>query len=131
MEFSVRIVTPKGVYKTLKTEILNVVSTNGQLGILANHMPIVASLTISSFTTVESDGRHTYAISGGILYFNDNLATLLTDAIERSDEIDVARAKLAKEKAEALLAAQETEEDDLKKAEVALKRAINRLKVAS
>ncbi len=127
--FKVRVVTPNGLYKVFETEILNVETTEGQLGILKNHMPIVAILTISTMTTQESDGRHSYAIAGGTLYFQNNLATILADAIERSDEIDVKRAQQAKERAEQYISKREGV--DVKRAEVALKKAINRIKAAS
>lgn len=127
--FKVRVVTPNGLYKVFDTEILNVETTEGQIGILTNHMPIVAILVISTMSTQESDGRHTYAIAGGTLYFQNNLATILADAIERSDEIDVERAKQAKDRAEKLIAKKEG--IDVKRAEVALKKAINRIKNAS
>jgi F-type H+-transporting ATPase subunit epsilon len=127
--FKVRVVTPRGLYKVLEVEILNVETTEGQIGILANHMPIVAMLTISSMTTEESDGRHSYAISGGTVYFQNNYATVLANTIERSDEIDIQRAEQAKDRAEKLLSA--SSGIDTKRAEVALKRAINRIKNAS
>lgn len=127
--FKVRVVTPNGLYKVFDTEILNVETTEGHIGILKNHMPIVAILVISTMTTQESDGRHSYAIAGGTLYFQNNIATLLADAIERSDEIDVERAKHAKERAEKLI--EQKEGIDVKRAEVALKKAINRIKIAS
>jgi F-type H+-transporting ATPase subunit epsilon len=127
--FKVRVVTPGGLYKVFETEILNVQTSEGQIGILRNHMPIVAILNISTMTTIENDGRHSYAIAGGTVYFQNNLATILTDAIERSDEIDIQRARQAKERAEELLAKKEG--IDVKRAEVALKRAINRINTAS
>lgn len=127
--FTVRIVTPRGLYRELKTSILNVVSTEGQLGILRNHMPLVAILMISMLTTVEEDGRHRYAISGGTLYFKDNVATIMTDAVERSDEIDIERAQRAKQRAEERLKT-EAEEQDLIRAQIALQRALNRINTA-
>ena len=127
--FTVRIVTPRGLYRELKTSILNVVSTEGQLGILRNHMPLVAILMISMLTTVEEVGRHRYAISGGTLYFKDNVATIMTDAVERSDEIDIERAQRAKQRAEERLKT-EAEEQDLVRAQIALQRALNRINIA-
>ena len=129
MMFKVRVVTPRGLYKVLEVEILNVETTEGQIGILANHMPIVAMLNISTMTTQESDERHSYAISGGTVYFQNNNATVLANTIERSDEIDLDRAEQAKIRAEELLSA--SSGIDTKRAEVALKRAINRIKNAS
>lgn len=127
--FTVRIVTPRGLYRELNTSILNVVSTEGQLGILRNHMPLVAILIISMLTTVEEDGRHRYAISGGTLYFKDNVATIMTDAVERSDEIDIERAQRAKQRAEERIKTG-TEEQDLIRAQIALQRALNRINTA-
>jgi F-type H+-transporting ATPase subunit epsilon len=126
--FKVQVITPLGDNKTIETNILNVRTSNGDIGILANHMPIVAMLQISMMSTVESDGRHRYALAGGVLYFANNIATILTDAIERSDEIDIERALKAKERAEKEI---KDPNSDIKKAEVSLKRALNRIDVAS
>ena len=126
--FKVNVMTPSGENKVLETSILNVRTTTGDMGILTNHMPIVAMLQISMMSTIESDGRHRYAIAGGVVYFANNVATILTDAIERSDEIDIERARRAKERAEKAL---KDPNMDIKKAEVSLKRAINRINVAS
>jgi len=126
--FKVQVITPLGDNKTIETNILNVRTSNGDIGVLANHMPIVAMLQISMMSTIESDGRHRYALAGGVLYFANNVATILTDAIERSDEIDLERALKAKERAEIEI---KDPNSDIKKAEVSLKRAINRINVAS
>lgn len=126
--FKVQVITPLGDNKTIETSILNVRTSNGDIGILANHMPIVAMLQISMMSTIETDGRHRYALAGGVLYFANNVATILTDAIERSDEIDLERALKAKERAEKEI---KDPNSDIKKAEVSLKRAINRINVAS
>jgi len=126
--FKVQVITPLGDNKTMETSILNVRTTTGDMGILSNHMPIVAMLQISMMSTIEEDGRHRYAVAGGVLYFADNVATILTDAIERSDEIDIERARRAKERAERAL---KDPNSDIRKAEVSLKRALNRIDVAS
>ncbi|MBS3991635.1 MAG: ATP synthase F1 subunit epsilon [Erysipelothrix sp.] len=126
--FKVQVITPLGDNKTIETNILNVRTSNGDIGILANHMPIVAMLQISMMSTIESDGRHRYALAGGVLYFANNVATILTDAIERSDEIDIERAQRAKDRAEKAI---KDPNSDIKKAEVSLKRALNRIDVAS
>ena len=127
--FQVKIVTPKGLYKVMNTTILNVETTQGQLGILKNHMPIVAILTISLMRTRENGEAQRYAIAGGTLYFQNNVATLLVEAIEHSEEIDIQRALQAKEHAEKLML--QKEEVDMLRAEIALKKAVNRIKAAS
>ena len=123
-----RIVTPNGVYKEMDTSILNVVTLSGERGILPNHVPVVTMLKISRMTTVENGQRIEYAIAGGMLYFRDNTAEILTDAIESKDEIDVDRAVAAKTRAEKRLSSGRPNLDQ-ERAEVALKRAINRINV--
>jgi len=126
--FKVKIITPLAKVRYLETSILNVVTPQGEMGILSNHMPIVTMISISRMSTVEPNGRMNYAIAGGVLFFNDNEATILTDAIENQNEIDLERALAAKARAEDYLKAKDPE-IDIKRAEVALRKAINRINV--
>ena len=125
----VRVITPAGIYKEFETPYLNFQTTDGDRGILPNHMPLVTSLRIGRMTSEENGARNTYAVAGGLLYFHDNQAEILTDAIENKDEIDVDRAKASMERAEARIH-RENKNTDMKRAELALKRALNRLTVA-
>ncbi|MBR3841009.1 MAG: ATP synthase F1 subunit epsilon [Erysipelotrichales bacterium] len=126
--FSVKIITPTGLYREVETSILNVVTTDGARGVLTNHVPLVTMLKISKMSTIENNIREEYAINSGMLYFKDNLATILTDSCEHSSEIDVNRALAAKERAENRLA--HPDNIDIRRAEAALSRAINRLNVS-
>lgn len=127
--FKVRIVTPSGLYDEIDgVTLLNVVTTEGQRGILSNHMPIVLMLVVSKMTIVKDKERNEYAISNGLLYFEDNLATLLIDSIEHKSDIDVERALEAKDRAEQRLLKEAN--TDQQRAQIALEKAINRLKVA-
>ena len=129
MEFDVTINTPQGLYKQTRASIVNVVSEDGQRGILPNHMPLVVSLAVGKMTMEEESGRETYAVGGGVLFFRNNQCTILTPAIENVKDIDVDRAERAKERAEARLAAVDDEHVDMVRAEIALKKAINRINV--
>ena len=126
--FSVKIITPTGLYREVETSILNVVTTDGARGVLTNHVPLVTMLKISKMSTIENNIREEYAINGGMLYFKDNLATILTDSCEHSSEIDVERALAAKQRAEERLA--HPDNIDIRRAEAALSRAINRINVS-
>lgn len=125
-----KIVTPDGLYKEVECSMINCCSTDGWRGILPNHMPIVLMLTISRLELVIDGKKEQYAITGGMLYFEKNVATILVDAIESKDEIDIERASRAKERAEDRIKNGE-DNIDLRRAEVALKRAINRINVSS
>ena len=128
--FRVRLITPKGLYEETKNvTLLNVVTLDGQRGLLSNHMPIVMMLVVSKLTIVHGKSRVDYAITRGMLYFKDNLAIVLVDAIESKVTIDVARAIKAKEKALRMLN-EEVSEWELNRARYSLEKANNRLKVA-
>ncbi len=122
-------ITPNGKPRVVQTEICNLVTPQGQMGILSNHMPIVTMIEISMMTTIENGTRKEYAIAGGLFFFKDNEATILSDAIESEEEIDIQRAIAAKERAETLL--KSTDPDiDIKRAEIAMRKAVNRIHVS-
>ena len=123
-----RIVTPHGVYKEMETPIINIETDEGQRGILPNHMPLVTMLKIGRMETEEKGKRQEYAVAGGLFYFRENLAEILTDAIENKDEIDAERAARAKERAERRLKSDDPN-FDLQRARIALQKAINRMNV--
>ena len=98
-QLHVRVVTPLGVYKEFDTPIINIQTEDGNQGVLANHMPLVTMLKIGIMTSIEDGVRETYAVSGGLFYFRENLAEILTDSIENDPNIDFKRAELALKKA--------------------------------
>lgn len=128
MMIHVRIVTPKGIYKEFDTPILNIPTVDGERGLLPNHMPLVTMLTIGVMSSEENGQRNYYAITNGLFYFNDNVAEIMTDTIENRDEIDLDRASSAKARAEKRLQSSDPNIDQ-KRAELALKRALNRIRV--
>jgi len=124
-----RIVTPEGVYKEMDATIVNIEAVGGNQGILPNHMPLVTMLRIGKMATDENGVREEYAVAGGLFYFRDNKAEILTDAIENKRDIDVARAENAKNRAEERIHSANPN-IDLQRAEIALEKALNRLKVS-
>lgn len=126
--FHVRVVTPHGVYREWDTAILNIQTSDGDQGILANHMPLVTMLKIGKMTSDIDGKREEFAVAGGLFYFRENLAEVLTDAIENKVDIDIARAERSKERAEDRLRKSDPS-IDIKRAEVSLKKAMNRLSV--
>lgn len=126
----IKIVTPNGVYDELEASQINFRCTDGDRGLLPNHMPIVFILEISRLELIINGKRKQYSIAGGMLYFENNFATILVDAIESQEDIDVERAKAAKERAEGRINGKDPN-IDLKRAEIALHRALNRLSVSS
>lgn len=126
---TVKMITPEGMYKTTHTRILNLDTIDGQRGILSNHMPIVLMLKIGTMSTEEEGVRNRYTISGGMMYFENNVATVLSDSIENVKDIDVGRAEQARARAEKRLKSG-SKDLDVRRAEVALQRALNRIKAS-
>lgn len=126
--FKLKIVTPKGVYQEVDVEMLNLRTTTGQIGILAHHIPLASSIDISEMNYVDSyHDKHYFAIAGGFVYVGEEDTTIITSAIESSDEIDLLRAQNSKKRAEDRL---KTPQDiDVLRAEIALKKAITRINV--
>lgn len=124
-----KIVTPSGVYQDLEASMINLVSVSGQLGILPSHMPLVTMLKISEMSILTPDQKkERYAISGGMFYFENDEATICCDAIENVKDIDLDRAVAAKERAEKRIFAKDPN-IDLRRAELALSKALNRIKI--
>ena len=91
-------------------------------------MHTVMMLEISRLDTKEEGKKKQYAIAGGMLYFENNVATILVDSIESKEEIDEQRALAAKSRAEERLNRKDPNVD-IRRAEVALHKAINRINV--
>ena len=104
----VKVVTPNGVVFDYETATLVVLSTTGgEVGVMANHAPIISALKVSEVKIVdEANGvEERLAVSGGFAEFSSNVLTVVSDAAERAADIDVTRAESAKERAERRLAA--------------------------
>lgn len=101
----------------------------GEFGILPGHIPFMTALKIG-VTRAIIDGTTIYiAIMGGAFQVKDNEAIILCEVAELDDDIDVARAKEAKERAEARLGVADIELDR-RRAEIALAKAMARLKAS-
>ena len=102
-------------------------TVDGEIGILKNHIPIMAALDIGVTKSVKSGVSQFFTTMGGVLQFKDDEAIILTPTAECGKEIDVMRAKEALNRAKARLAEAKAEAD-VKRAQAAIARAMARLK---
>ena len=124
-----KIITHEEIVFDNEVDELVVNTTSGQIGVLKDHIPITTSLQIGITKAKINDNFKCFATMGGVFQFKNNNAVILTDVCEESCDIDVARAKAAKERAEARLA-EKSAEVDIKRAEAALARALARLQAS-
>ncbi|MBW1636111.1 MAG: F0F1 ATP synthase subunit epsilon [Deltaproteobacteria bacterium] len=131
-QIRLEVVTPKGARVSEDVDIVTAPGFGGDFGVLANHAPFLSTIKIGTLTYENGKDRKTLMVSGGFCEVSNNKVTFLVESAEFGSEIDVERAMRAKERAEKRLAQMtQTEEDfNRKRAEVALQRAIMRLKVA-
>ncbi len=125
----VSVVTPDGPVYEADVEMVSTKAKSGELGILPGHIPLVAPLEIGALRLKKDGKTELIAVSGGFLEVRPDKVTVLAQAAEKAEDIDVVRARAAKERAEQRLQGKQ-DDIDFKRAELALKRAINRLNVA-
>ena len=105
----------------------------GEFGVLPGHANLLAILQPGELSFVQEGKKHHVAVTGGFAEVTlDHGIRIMADAAELADEIDLERAKAAKERAEKRLAEFDplTQEIDLARAEGALRRSLVRLEVA-
>ncbi|MEE8576508.1 MAG: ATP synthase F1 subunit epsilon, partial [candidate division Zixibacteria bacterium] len=103
--FNLSIVTPERVYFEGEIASLVVPGTEGYLGVLSNHAPLITALKDGRIEYRDSDSQtHLLAVSGGFLEVSNNKATLLADNIEAATEIDLPRAEASLKRAQGRLA---------------------------
>ncbi len=103
---------------------------SGELGILPNHIPLVTPLKIAPITIKKGNATELIAVNGGFMEVRKEKVVILAESAEFPGDIDVERARAAKERAEQRLGAKQ-DEVDFRRAELSLQRAMNRLDTAS
>lgn len=128
-EFNLKIVTPDGELFSGKAESLSVYTDDGVVEVLAGHVDYMASLGTGRTRVKNSEGERIASASGGFLTVDRGEVTLVATTFEWQDEINLERARAAKERAEALI--KDAKDDKaLALAKAKLMRAINRISVA-
>src|SRR5713101_5180996 len=127
--FQLEIVTPAKLMVKDVAEEAQIPGLSGYLGILPGHAPLITELAVGVITYKASGATHTLSVAWGFAEVLPDKVTILAEAAERPQEIDVARAQDAKNRAEALLKSNDPKVD-YARAEDALQRADTRLSVA-
>lgn len=127
--FELQIICPDRVFYEGKASMVELNTTEGEVGIYKNHIPMTMIVAPGSMTITEADDKKMAALLSGFIEVLPDKVTVLAETAEWPEEIDVKRAEEARIRAEKRL--QEKNPDtDLARAETALKRAIARIYVA-
>lgn len=123
------VITPDAAVLKEEVEFVLVRALDGDLGIMPNHAPLIASLSISPLFYDKDGHRQCVSVASGFLEINGNRMTVISPAAELPQAIDVKRAQSAKERAEKRL--HDNHGDiDIERAHLAMQRALCRLHVA-
>ncbi|RXK17552.1 F0F1 ATP synthase subunit epsilon [Macrococcus sp. DPC7161] len=128
---AIDIVTPNGsVYSNDQAELIVLQTETGEMGVMAGHIPTVAPLKIGAVRVSIGNSKEHIAVTEGFAEIRPGQVTVLVQAAEVADEIDIERAKESLKRAEERLQHQKQENVDFQRAERALHRAINRIEVS-
>jgi len=128
--FKLSIVTPEKTYLEVECRSVVVPGTEGYLGALTDHAPLITALMPGQLKVIDAAARERhFAISGGFFEVAHNHATVLADAIEEPGQIDVERARAALDRARTRLNERPAGLDAVR-AELSALRAQNRLDIA-
>lgn len=129
-KFKLDVVTPDRVFFEGETDMVILKTTEGDIGILYDHEPLVAPLKVGSMRVRQDDQTFKWAAcSAGFLTVNEEKVTVVIDSAEWVDEIDVDRALEAKRRAETRIQDGPEKGVDILRARLALERAINRIRL--
>jgi F-type H+-transporting ATPase subunit epsilon len=127
--FKLEIVTPeKKVVDAAATEA-QIPGKNGYLGVLPGHAPLITELAVGEVTYRSGGEQQRLAVAWGFAEVLPDKVTILAETAERPNEINVERARKAKERAEQLLTSGDINVD-VEQALASQKKAETRLEVA-
>ncbi len=128
--FNLEIISP--IRTLFKGDVISVIipGTLGSFQVLKNHASLVSSFEIGMIKIQRDADIMEYSTSGGIFEVKNNNAIILAETIESKEEIDLARARNSKSRAEQILKMGDVRKDEKSEAKVSLQKAINRIKVA-
>lgn len=127
--FNLQIISPTRIFFDGDATMVEMKTTEGEIGVLAGHIPLTAILEPGVLKIHQEDGIKEAALHDGFVEIQKSKVTVLAESCEWPDEIDVERAKEARERAENRIKSGRTDVDMLR-AELALKKALTRIDIA-
>ncbi|MFA7286630.1 MAG: F0F1 ATP synthase subunit epsilon [Patescibacteria group bacterium] len=125
------ITTPERTVFRAEVEQVTIPTTSGQITVLPNHIPLVSELASGELVARQGNDEVVMAVTGGFAEMRSgNELVILADAAERAEEIDIARAEAARERAKQAMEGIREDSEHYIAAAAELQRSLIRLKVA-
>ena len=125
-----KVVTPSRLVLDEEVDEVTAPGVKGEFGVLLNHISFLTLLEPGEMSYKQGGIRRFLALSGGYAEVLDNVMTILAPAAEFGVEIDINRARAAKDKAERRLSETQYEDKSFAAAQEALRKSLARLQVA-
>jgi F-type H+-transporting ATPase subunit epsilon len=122
------IVTPERLLLSQEVDEVTIPGSEGYLGVLPGHLPLLTSIGVGVLSYRQGSEKHNFAVSGGFAEVLGDRVIILAQTVEKPQEIDLARAKAAKQQAEKLLYSHQ--QIDVEAAMSSLFKATTRIQVA-
>ena len=123
--FDVKVITPEREFYSGKVSMIEFNTTEGEIGIYKHHIPLTTVIAPGILTLTEENEVKQAALHAGFAEILDDKVTILAEIAEWPPEIDVERARAAEDRARGRLE-EKSEELDILRAEIALKKALVR-----
>lgn len=131
MALKLAIVTPDADVLQVECDEVVVPGTNGELGILPGHVPLITGLRPGVLMIVKGGKKTFYAVSYGFAEVENDVVTVLTDSSEEASTIDAARAKKALSEAEAKMQTMSPDDNGYSELKRRAERATARIDAAA
>lgn len=126
--FKLKIITPERVFYEGEVSMVEFNTTEGEIGIYKKHVPTTVIVSPGILTITEAEETKEAALHAGFAEILQEEVVILAEIVEWPEEIDLDRAKAAKDRAEERIRSK-TPETDVMRAETALQRALARIQV--
>jgi len=127
-KLKLEIVTPYGLIFSEEVDEVTASGSEGEFGVLPGHVPFVTTLKVGMLIAKTAKESKIFFVNWGYAEIGTDKVLVLADSAEKSEEIDVERAKAAMKRAEERL--KKAEEIDFHRAEASLERAATRIQIA-
>jgi len=129
-QLQLEVVTPERRVLSEAVDMVTVPGLGGELGILPGHTPLISQLQTGVLSYSTNGATAQLHVSGGFVEVKDDKVSVLAEVAEKPEEIDAARARLAREHIEKELTAWNGTEEDFEVAQAKLERSMVRLQLA-
>jgi F-type H+-transporting ATPase subunit epsilon len=130
-QLQLEVVTPERRVLSEAVDNVTIPGLGGELGILPGHTPLISQLQTGVLSYGRGGNTFQLHVSGGFVEVRDDQVSILAEIAERPEEIDAARARLAREHGEKQVSAWSGTEEDFEVARAKLERSIVRLQLAT